>query len=432
MIHLNPFAISGLLIVIPYIVLSIFLLMHGKTKIAKIFALDEIAVAVWGLGAFLIGISPNPEIALILWRFAYSGVIFIPVFFLHSVYVFLNEKEDWLLYLSYLQGFFFLYIILTGKMFNSARLMFDSIYYVQESTYYLPSFIAWIGVCFIVHLKLILKYKTSQPQQKRGIIILLLAAPFGFGAGTMNFLPGFGINIYPYGNFLVPIYFLITAYAILKHHLFDIDIVIRKSVVYSTLIALISILYLLTVFILEKFAQGLLGYKSLLISLCTAFGLGLVFVPLRHWIQTFVDRYFFKGTQEEIVQQNEQFRQEIAQTDKYKTLSTLASGVAHEVKNPLTSIKTFCEYLPQKLNDKEFLLKFSKLVGREVDRIDHMVHELLDYGKPGPLALRKTDVNKLIQDTLDTLNSQFIKNHIEMTFKSSVVRQSQENLKAED
>lgn len=237
----------------------------------------------------------------------------------------------------------------------------------------------------------------------------------------MNWLPGFGINIFPFGNFLVPIYGLILAYAVLKHQLLDIDFVLRKSVIYSVLIAFISLLYLLTVFLLERFAQGLFGYRSLVISIFTAFGLGLIFVPLRHRIQQLVDRYFFKGTQQEIALQNAQLRQEVAQSDKYKTLSTLASGVAHEIKNPLTSIQTFCEYLPRKLDDREFLLKFSRLVGLEVDRIDGMVHELLDYSKPAPLALKKTDINKLIEDTLNTLNSQFIKNHIEVIFKSSDV-----------
>ena len=43
-----------------------------------------------------------------------------------------------------------------------------------------------------------------------------------------------------------------------------------------------------------------------------------------------------------------------------------------------------------------------------------MVHELLDYSKPAPLALKKTDINKLMQDTLNTLNNQFIKDRIEV------------------
>jgi len=226
--------------------------------------------------------------------------------------------------------------------------------------------------------------------------------------GAMNFLPLFDINIFPFGNFLIPIYGLVLAYAILKHQLLDIVIVIRKSMIYSSLITIISILYLIMVFLLERFAQEIFGYQSLIISIGTAFGLGLIFIPLKHQIQRFVDRYFLKGTHEEIAQENVLLRQEIAQSEKYKTLSTLSSGIAHEVKNPLTAIKTFCEYLPRKVNDKEFLIKFSNIVGHEVDRINDMVHQLLDYGKPAPLAIQKTNIHKLINDTIDILNSKFI------------------------
>ena len=422
MIKLNPFAISGLLIFIPYSIISIFVLIRGKTKLTKLFAFLLIAVSVWGLGAYLIGTSTSAEKTILIIRWVYPAVIFIPIFFLHSVYLFLGVKKDLFLYICYLQGCFFSYVAIIGKMFDSAPLMFDSLYYQQGRTYLLiASFISWIIICLIIHIKLFLHYKKTDHKQRKQIMALMWSAPLGFGGGAMNFFPALGINIYPYGNFLVPIYFLIITYAILKYQLLDILVVVKKSVIYSTSIALLSILYLLTVFALEKFAQGVFGYRSLAISILTAFGLGLIFVPLRHRIQQLVDRYFFKGTQQEIASQNEQLRQEIADSDKHKTLSTLASGIAHEIKNPLTSIKTFCEYLPQKLDDKEFLKKFARLIGHEVDRMDNMVHELLDYSKPAPLALKKTDINKLIEDTINTLNSQFIRNRIEVTQHLSTI-----------
>ncbi len=244
---------------------------------------------------------------------------------------------------------------------------------------------------------------------------------FGYIGGCSHWLPMFGINIYPHTLIFVPTYALSLTYAVFKYQFLSFRVALEKSIVYSLLIATISLAYLAIVLTFEQTLRHFLGYESS-ISFLTAFIIGVVVIPFRNKIQFFLDRSLFKGTQIEIAAENELLRKEITQSEKYKTLSTLASGVAHEIKNPLTSIKTFCEYLPRKLDDREFLLKFSQLVGREVDRIDHMVHELLDYGKPGPPALRKTDVNKLIQDTLDTLSSQFIKSHIEMTFKSSVVR----------
>ena len=62
----------------------------------------------------------------------------------------------------------------------------------------------------------------------------------------------------------------------------------------------------------------------------------------------------------EMAQQNELLRQEVTQSERMKSIAILASGMAHEIKNPLTPIKTFSEQFPSRLDDKEFLLKFSK------------------------------------------------------------------------
>ncbi len=83
-------------------------------------------------------------------------------------------------------------------------------------------------------------------------------------------------------------------------------------------------------------------------------------------------------------------------------------------KNPLTAIKTFCEFLPRKYHDQEFINKFVPIVTREVDRIDELVHELLEYAKPSPLELKPMSMHKLITDTLKLLNSQTISKHIEI------------------
>ena len=251
MIHLNPFAISGILIFVPYSIISVFVLIKGKTKLTRIFVLELIAISIWGLGTYLIGTNRNAETALVIIRWIYPAVIFIPIFFLHSVYLFLNIKKDLLFHLSYLQGFFFSYITITGKMYNSVKLMFNSFYYQQGEAYLLASFISWIIICLIVHIKLFLHYKNSSHQARKQIIAFMWSAPLGFGGGITNFLPAFGINIYPYGNFLVPLYFLVITYAILKYQLLDIVIIIKKSIAYSFLIAIVSLLYLLTILVLE-------------------------------------------------------------------------------------------------------------------------------------------------------------------------------------
>lgn len=417
--HLSPFAISELLIVITFLPIIVYVLIKGKTQLTRALAFFLFTIFIWGIGGFVLTFILNKNLAFVIFKLTCVGVYFMPSSLYHLIFLLTKKKSKIILVLSYIQSITFSVLTLTDKLIISPRYVFNSLYWgTGISPLFEWSFMIWVMFITFAHIELLQYYKTCYPKEKRQIQLLKWIM-LGYLAGAPNFLVTMGYNVYPCSNFFVPIIALIVGYTILKHQFLNIIVVIQRGIVYSILITGISIIYLLTVFILEKYTQSLLGYKSLLISTLTAFVLGLAVVPLRHKIQDFVDRYFFKGTHEEIVQQNEQLRQEITQSDKYKTLSTLASGVAHEVKNPLTAIKTFCEYLPHKLDDKEFLKKFSRIVGNEVERIDGMVHELLDYSKPSPLALKKTDINKLIEDTLNTLNSQFIKNHIETVVTES-------------
>lgn len=412
--NLNPFAISGLLIVIAYAPLFLLILIKGKTILTHIFSLHILSILLWGVGSLFIPMKTDPEAARTLWSLAYIAVIFIPTFFYHSVSLFLKEPKKLFVFLVYAQALIFTFFALNKDFFPGCRLFFNSFYFVKSSPIFFLSFIFWAIIVSIAHLKLINYYKHAYPNEKKQILFLLISI-IGFAGGIMNFLPTFGLNIYPYGNFLIPFHSFFISYAILKHQFLDISVVFRKSFVYSLLIAIITLTYLMTIFISERLLQGFVGYKSLFISVVAAFSIGLIFIPLRNKIQYFVDRFFFKGTQEEIVRQNELLREQVARTERLKSVATLASGIAHEVKNPLQAVKTFAEFLPQKMDDKEFLNKFSNIVGKEVGRIDNLVHQLLDFAKPNPLTLNKVNLNELLCDTLDLLNSHFIKCNIQIT-----------------
>lgn len=78
----------------------------------------------------------------------------------------------------------------------------------------------------------------------------------------------------------------------------------------------------------------------------------------------------------------------------------------------MTTIKTFSEYIKEKHNDPEFIDKFSRLVPSEVERINNIVHRLLDFSKPAPPSFQNTNIAQLIDDTLEFLNNDFLKKHI--------------------
>ncbi len=412
MIDLNPYAISGLLIVLTDLPLFLFLILKVKTKISRIYALHIFSILWWGVGCFLIATNKERNSAMAIWNFAYAGVILIPVFFQHVILILTNKKLKLYLAFIYIQAFYFLFKVLNNQVFINPKLVFNSFYFSEASTFLSISFAILLAIFSFSHWQLLQFYRHAYPEQKKQILFLFLATLIGFLGGITNYLPHYKYFVYPYGNFTVTVHSLTVSYAILKYQFLEIEVILRRSLVYSILIGLLSLTYLLIVLLSEKFLQGFIGYHSILISVLTAFLLGIILVPLRNKIQYIIDRIFFKGTQVEIAQQNELLRQEVAKTEKLKAVATLASGMAHEIKNPLTPLKTFSEALPQKLDDKEFLKKFASILGHEVDRIDHLVNDLLDFARPAPLQLEKTNIHGLLIDTLNLLSSQFIKNKI--------------------
>ncbi len=338
---------------------------------------------------------------------------------MHTIVLITGNQLRLLIYLAYIQGLFYLGMNFLNKMIAGYKWMFNSMYYMRATYIHLSWFISWEALVVIGHLLLLQNYIHSYATKKKEILTLLSGLPLGFVGGTMNFLPAY-MNIYPVGNLFIPIYAMFITYSILKHHIMDIEIVLKKSIAYSIAIALLSISYLLIVVISERLLQHFVGYTSIYLTVGTAFLLGIIFVPLRNLVQNVIDRIFFKGTHTEIVRQNELLRQEITHTEKLKSVALLASGLAHEVKNPLTVVKTFSEYLPHKLHDKEFLAKFSTLVGQEVNRINELIHTLLDFSKPLTPAFKETDLHALIKEMLRFLENEFIKHniHVETDFQS--------------
>lgn len=409
--QLNPFAISGLLIAITCFGLIVILLRYGSTKIHRLLVFFNLSVGIWGLGVFLIGISgTNREMAILSWRFALSGGILIPVFFFHMVDVFCEKVNKKAVVFAYLQGFFFVLVFASGLGYGrivKMEFLFDSFYYIR-ATSFLFCLLTILWFTFVVwgNFRLFRFYKQAVDKNKKNqILYFFFGMITGFAGGSMNFLPFHYIDVYPYGNFLIPIYCIIVTYAILKHHLMDINIVIKKGLIYSILATIITLGYLIFVVGLGMLFQGLVGYQSFIINLLAIFVFAILFNPLRDNIQHFLDKRFFQGTLESLSQERERLKQELFNAEKLAYIGRLASSIVHEIKNPLTAIKTFMEYFPERYQDADFKERFQKIIPKEVERMEQVVHQLLDLAKPRNPSLSPVNVLDTIDSTLVLLEN---------------------------
>ena len=102
----------------------------------------------------------------------------------------------------------------------------------------------------------------------------------------------------------------------------------------------------------------------------------------------------------------------LRQADRLAALGTVSAGLAHEIKNPLSAIKTFVQLLPQKFENLSFREKFNITVPREIDRINQLVEDLLELTRRRIRPLVNLDVNNLILQVIDLHGEEMKKRQI--------------------
>lgn len=105
---------------------------------------------------------------------------------------------------------------------------------------------------------------------------------------------------------------------------------------------------------------------------------------------------------------------QIRRTDRLASIGTLSAGMAHEIKNPLVTLKTFTDLLPERYQDADFRDTFSSLVGQEVKRIDSIVNQLLRFARPAKPSLHPTRIHDVLDNTLRLVHQQLKQKQIQL------------------
>ncbi len=104
--------------------------------------------------------------------------------------------------------------------------------------------------------------------------------------------------------------------------------------------------------------------------------------------------------------------EQIRRSDRLSSIGTLSAGMAHEIKNPLVTINTFTQLLPEQYDNAEFRETFFELVGKEARRIDTLVNRLLRFARPVKGDLRAVSLHACVRDALRLAGQQLHRSQI--------------------
>lgn len=100
----------------------------------------------------------------------------------------------------------------------------------------------------------------------------------------------------------------------------------------------------------------------------------------------------------EDITEEKRIKDQMIERDKNRALAQIIAGISHEIRNPLTTIKTFIELIPNKIDNKRFREEIAVVVPEEIRRVDNLIESLIDYSKP-------KGQNKTTVDAAEIVNS---------------------------
>lgn len=109
---------------------------------------------------------------------------------------------------------------------------------------------------------------------------------------------------------------------------------------------------------------------------------------------------------------------QVRETDRLAMIGQLAAGTAHEIRNPLTSIRGFLQVMRHTLNERGDMKSqgYAEIMLREIDRINDLLGEFLMMSKPSGLKKKLIQLDQVIRELLPIIENEGLLHNIEVRF----------------
>lgn len=293
---MNIFSIFGLMIGLTTLSLAVLIFRFGnlKNNTHRTLFLLNIALVIWGFGCMMVGLSKDPASSLFWWKIAHIGGVFTVCFILENVLATTETNRKWFLILAYAQAILFQIFSAFDLLQVKMLYVFNSFYYIVPDGIVYPIFtFCFLLVCYYSAVILFNAFIHSHGQTRLKLKFHLIAFMFGIVGGSIHFLTVFIPSVFPYGSLLIAGFPLLATYAILKHKLLDIDVIIKKTLVFAGLFACIyavfAIFALLGQIFFERFTSS--RFLSMIPSIIMV---TLMLRPLETVLINITNRYLFQ------------------------------------------------------------------------------------------------------------------------------------------
>ena len=349
-----------------------------------------LAIAAWS-GALLLSLLPST--AQVGQKLVATGG-FVVAAYLHAAYDLTARRRFGLVWLAYAvaAAIALLHLVWPGQLHDPATMRAGPLFW--------PAMVAAGAASLLPVWHLVRGIMAATGAERRLLLGLAAAGVLGYVGAFLNaLLLSNGVRL-PLGLFVVLGSLFVLANVVRQRQDRRMRRVLQRSLTYSAIAAFLSAGFLFGVLaFLDHNVQPLLTeYRvSALFLLCMA---ALAFEPLRQHLGELLGRKLLRDTTDvsEMAETLALQEQRADQAERLAELGAFTSAVAHEVRGPLGVLSAQLRMLERKGADPEAVAN----MGAQIKRAERFVDDLLSYGRPRPLELRKIDLCALVELALGT------------------------------
>lgn len=300
------------------------------SSLHRLFFFITVVFSIWMFGTFMMFVNTSDE-KIIFWdRFIYLGVVFMPALQYHfSLAVTrITAKRRILLWTAYVFSFLFLLASRTDLFVND---IFRYRWGVHSEAQVLHHFFMAFFFFYIFALlyNFYIRFRTSKiTTEKYRLIYLATSFAVLNLVGGLGYLPAYKISIFSPISLTAPLFFsIITAYAIIRHRLMDVKLVMRKSSVHIFSLAAVMSVAVILKYIFDPYVP----YVRLLNIVILALGV-LVYSSINDYFFRVANKYFFTSlydTRELISRISDSLRSTLETDSIYNSIYKILGDAFH-------------------------------------------------------------------------------------------------------
>jgi two-component system, NtrC family, sensor kinase len=278
--------------------LGLFVLFWGESNqpVRRSWCALCVNVGLWHAGKFLLVSTADVAVAQLAVNLIYFGAILIPPVYLHFVLALLDEQKIFraLIVFTYAVALAEFFFLLNGFLVSGVTRSSNFGYYEIPGPAYwlyfanyilLPGFALWRLVRTFV--------RNDGAVKKNQLKYVIFSSSIGFLTGVTSFLP-FVSTWPPVGAPLVYFYTLPITYAVARYRLMDIDVVIKKSLVYALILLMLVLPCYLLLIYGQRLAFDEINYRFSFASLLLFMVVGFLYPKLRFRTEEALEKVLFK------------------------------------------------------------------------------------------------------------------------------------------